>query len=41
LLGLRPAPEFEEWLLAMVMDQRNRLRPPAARGLRLLEAISP
>lgn len=42
LLGLRPAPEFEEWLLAMgVMDQRNRLRPPAARGLRLLEAVSP
>jgi ethanolamine ammonia-lyase large subunit len=41
LLGLRPAPEFEEWLLALgVMDQRNRLLPPAGAGLRLLEAVT-
>jgi ethanolamine ammonia-lyase large subunit len=37
LLGLRPAPEFERWLLeAGVMDERLRLRPIDARH-RLLE----
>jgi ethanolamine ammonia-lyase large subunit len=37
LLGLRPAPEFERWLLEMgVFDESNRLLPPRGRALRLL-----
>jgi ethanolamine ammonia-lyase large subunit len=37
LLGRRPAPEFEAWLLRMgIMDERLRLRP-VARGHRLLQ----
>src|SRR5712691_10477358 len=36
LLGLRPAPEFEEWLLGMgVWSEDNRLLPPAGRVLQL------
>jgi ethanolamine ammonia-lyase large subunit len=28
VLGLRPAPEFEAWLMKMgIMDQRGRVRP--------------
>ena len=39
-LGLRPAPEFELWLQAMgVLDQHNRLLPPAGRALRLAAAL--
>ena len=39
-LGLRPAPEFEVWLQAMgVLDQHNRLLPPAGRALRLAAAL--
>jgi ethanolamine ammonia-lyase large subunit len=38
VLGLRPAPEFEAWLLRMgIMDESLRLRP-VARGHRLLQA---
>jgi ethanolamine ammonia-lyase large subunit len=35
LLGLRPAPEFEEWLLKMgIFDRNLRLQPAwAAKGL--------
>ena len=37
LLGLRPAPEFERWLMDMgVFDDSNRLLPPRGRALRLL-----
>ena len=37
LLGLRPAPEFERWLMDMgVFDESNRLLPPRGRALRLL-----
>jgi ethanolamine ammonia-lyase large subunit len=38
LLGLRPAPEFEAWLLQMgILDERLRLQP-VTRGHRLLRA---
>ena len=41
-LRLRPAPEFEAWLLAMgIMDEQSRLLPPQDRGLQLTAAISP
>ena len=39
VLGLRPAPEFEEWLQAMnIMDQQGRLLPPGNRVLQLTQA---
>ena len=29
MLGLRPAPEFEEWLVRMeIADRQGRIRPP-------------
>ncbi len=38
LLGLRPAPEFEQWLQDMgVMDESHRLLPPRGRVLQLVE----
>ncbi|MBA3556334.1 MAG: ethanolamine ammonia-lyase subunit EutB [Gemmatimonadales bacterium] len=40
LLGLRPAPEFEAWLLAMgIVDEDGRLLPAGRRALRLLEGM--
>jgi len=40
LLGLRPAPEFEAWLLRMgIMDDQNRLLPVRP-GHRLLETVT-
>ncbi|RXK86135.1 ethanolamine ammonia-lyase subunit EutB [Filimonas effusa] len=39
MLGLRPAPEFEEWLLRQgIIDQQGRLQQPAI-ATRLLEQI--
>jgi len=41
LLGLRPAPEFERWLVEMgVFDRANRLLPPGGRALRLVQQLS-
>ena len=41
VLGLRPAPEFEEWLQAMgVMDRGHRLLPARREQLRLAEALA-
>jgi ethanolamine ammonia-lyase large subunit len=38
LLGLRPAPEFEAWLMEMgIVDGGGRLLPAGGRALRLLE----
>jgi ethanolamine ammonia-lyase large subunit len=38
VLGLRPAPEFEQWLQAMgVVDEGNRLLPARGRVLQLVE----
>ncbi len=38
VLGLRPAPEFEQWLQSMgVMNEDNRLLPARGRVLRLME----
>jgi ethanolamine ammonia-lyase large subunit len=32
VLGLKPAPEFEEWLLRMgIYEQENRLKPLSSR----------
>ena len=40
LLGLRPAPEFEQWLREMgVMDDANRLLPARGRVLQLVEGV--
>jgi ethanolamine ammonia-lyase large subunit len=40
VLGLRPAPEFEEWLRGMgIMDDEGRLLPPGGPALRLLEGV--
>ena len=40
VLGLRPAPEFEAWLVASgVMDDAGRLLPAGGRALRLLEGV--
>ncbi|MBA3345310.1 MAG: ethanolamine ammonia-lyase subunit EutB, partial [Gemmatimonadales bacterium] len=37
VLGLRPAPEFEAWLMEVgVVDEGGRLLPAAGRGVRML-----
>ncbi|MDQ3138318.1 MAG: ethanolamine ammonia-lyase subunit EutB [Gemmatimonadota bacterium] len=41
-LGLRPAPEFEQWLRAMgIVDQANRLLPAREGVLQLVEGVGP
>jgi ethanolamine ammonia-lyase large subunit len=41
VLGLRPAPEFEEWLRRMgIMDDANRLLPARGRVLRLVDEVT-
>ncbi|HUR94199.1 MAG TPA: ethanolamine ammonia-lyase subunit EutB [Gemmatimonadales bacterium] len=42
LLGLRPAPEFEQWLQAMgVVDGGNRLLPARGKMMELVKGIEP
>jgi ethanolamine ammonia-lyase large subunit len=40
-LGLRPAPEFEEWLMRMgLMDEAHRIRPRVeGAATKLIEAV--
>jgi ethanolamine ammonia-lyase large subunit len=41
VLGLRPTPEFEEWLLRQrIVDERRRLQPVGAGHELLLDAMS-
>jgi ethanolamine ammonia-lyase large subunit len=41
LLGLRPAPEFEEWLRGMgIFDEANRLKARSDRSLAISQAIA-
>jgi ethanolamine ammonia-lyase large subunit len=41
LLGLRPAPEFEEWLRGMgIFDDANRLKARSERSLAISDAIA-
>jgi ethanolamine ammonia-lyase large subunit len=41
VLGLRPAPEFEDWLKRVgILDAEDRLRPVSARSLPLGDAIA-
>jgi ethanolamine ammonia-lyase large subunit len=40
MLGLRPAPEFEDWLVRMeIADRQGRIRPPGPEAPRLARLV--